>query len=397
MGSSVDQNGLPDSNSPSLHLSHPTPDECAKIWTNTSESWRDSLTLPVYLQESLFLSTVPLAKDGGMTTWVLVEKNLPPDQRPILCSCESFLKRSLMSDADGKIEEVIVHGIASVFCPPEYRRRGYAARHMTEVSKALYTWQLDQARVVGSILYSDVGKIYYAKLGWQPNPTNWHVEFPPMNTPKSPLTQELVEDDLPELCKRDEAIIRAAMATPADGVKKRLMVLPNLDHMLWHIAKENFATEQLFSKIPRAKGVIAGPPGSQVWAIWTYRYYGHPNAESPSNVLYILRLVVEGDDSANKPPSTGENGLQTTKLDKQVCYLVAVLQAAQAAAAEWRLDSVKLWEPSPWVQHVISESKINHWIVEREEDSIASGLWYDENGGLGTAPVWINNEHYAWC
>jgi hypothetical protein len=49
------------------------------------------------------------------------------------------------------------------------------------------------------------------------------------------------------------------------------------------------------------------------------------------------------------------------------------------------------------VQHVISESKINHWIVEREEDSIASGLWYDENGGLGTAPVWINNEHYAWC
>jgi hypothetical protein len=217
MGSSLGQNSLPDSKSPDLHLSHPTPNECVKISTNNSDSWRDSLTRPVFLQESLFLATVPLAKDGGMTTWILVEKNLPQDHRPIFCSCETFLKRSLMSDADGKIEEVIVHGIASVFCPLGYRRRGYAARHMTEVAKALRTWQSDQGKVAGSVLYSDIGKTYYAKLGWQPNPTNWHVEFPPMNIPKSPLTQELVEDDLAELCKRDEAIIRAAMATPADG------------------------------------------------------------------------------------------------------------------------------------------------------------------------------------
>jgi hypothetical protein len=238
-----------------------------------------------------------------------------------------------MSDADGKIEEVLVHGIASVFCPLGYRRRGYAARHMTEVAKALRTWQSDQGKVAGSVLYSDIGKTYYAKLGWQPNPTNWHVEFPPMNIPKSPLTQELVEDDLAELCKRDEAIIRAAMATPADGVKKRFTILPDLDHMLWHIAKESFATEQLFGKIPRAKGAIAGPSGSQVWAIWTHRYYGHPMAESPSNVLYILRLVVEGDDSANKTPSTGEKGLRAGQEKKQVCSLIAVLQAAQAEGA----------------------------------------------------------------
>jgi hypothetical protein len=397
MGSSVGQNSLSDSKSPDLHLSHPTPNECVKISTNNSDSWRDSLTRPVFLQESLFLATVPLAKDGGMTTWILVEKNLPQDHRPIFCSCETFLKRSLMSDADGKIEEVIVHGIASVFCPLGYRRRGYAARHMTEVAKALRTWQSDQGKVAGSVLYSDIGKTYYAKLGWQPNPTNWHVEFPPMNIPKSPLTQELVEDDLAELCKRDEAIIRAAMATPADGVKKRFTILPDLDHMLWHIAKESFATEQLFGKIPRAKGAIAGPSGSQVWAIWTHRYYGHPMAESPSNVLYILRLVVEGDDSANKTPSTGEKGLRAGQEKKQVCSLIAVLQAAQAEAMKWRLDHVKLWEPSPWVQHVITESKINHCVVERKEDSIASGMWYDENGGLGMTPVWINNERYAWC
>lgn len=187
------------------------------------------------------------------------------------------------------------------------------------------------------------------------------------------------------------------MAKLKDGVNKHIMILPDLDHMLWHIGKENFATERLFGKIPRAKGAIAGLPGSQVWAIWTHRYYGHPNAESPNNVLYILRLVVEGDDSANTPSSTKEDSLQITIQDKKASCLIAVLQDAQAEATEWRLDHIKLWEPSPWVQHVITESKIDHRVVEREEDSIASGMWYDEKGGLGTPPVWINNEHYAWC
>ncbi len=397
MGSFIGQNGLPNSNSPDLHLTHPTPDECVKIWTNTSASWRDSLTPPIYLQEQSFLSTVPLAKNNGMTTWILVDKNLSQDHRPILCSCETFFKRSLMSDIEGKVEEVVVHGIASVFCPPEYRRRGYAARHMTELARALFTWQSDQAKVAGSVLYSDVGKIFYAKLGWQPNATNWHVEFPPMKVPKSQLTKKLVEEDLAELCKRDEGFIRAAMAKPTDGVKKVLTILPDLNHMLWHIGKENFATEQLFRKIPHVKGAIAGPPGNQVWAIWAHRYYGHPNADSSNNVLYILRLVVEGDESANKPLSTKETRLSTAKHEKQVGSLIAVLQYAQAEAAEWQLDHVKLWEPTPWVQEAIRNSNLNHSVVEREEDSVASGLWYDENGASGAAPAWINNEHYAWC
>ncbi|KAL8793848.1 MAG: hypothetical protein Q9195_003574 [Heterodermia aff. obscurata] len=385
------QNGLPDSDSPDLHLTQATPDECIKIWTGTSASWRDSLTDSVYLQEQLYLTTVPLAKNNGMTTWILVEKDSPPNNRRILCSCESFLKRSLMSDNDGQVEEVIVHGIASVFCPLEYRRRGYAARHMTELAKVLRCWQSDQARVAGSVLYSDIGKNFYAKFGWKPNVTNWHLEFQSKSLPRSSLAHELSEDDLGELCERDEAIIRAAMATPADKVKKLITILPDLDHMLWHIGKENFATERLFGKRPRAKGAIAGPPGGQVWAIWTHRYYEHPNVATSGNVLYILRLVVQGDDHFSK------NSLRTEEQSRQADFLIAVLQRAQAEAAEWRLKYVKLWEPSPWVQTVIKKSSINYRIVEREEDSIASGLWYDENDGHEATPMWINNEHYAWC
>ncbi|KAL8814678.1 MAG: hypothetical protein Q9223_006117 [Gallowayella weberi] len=394
------QHELPDSDSPNLELTQATPKECAKIWTYTSASWRDSLTVPVYLQEQLCLSNVPLARNGGMTTWILVEKDLPPDQRRIFCSCESFLKRSLMSSTNGKAEDVIIHGVASVFCPLEYRRRGYAARHMKELAKALRTWQSHDARVVGSVLYSDIGKAYYAKFGWKPHVSNWHMEFPPMNLPRSPIAQDIVEDDLERLCERDEAIIRDAMAKPTDEGKKVVTILPDLDHMLWHIGKEEFATKQLFGQRPRSKGVIAGLPGRQVWALWTHRYYMHPNSEAAGNVLYILRLVVEGDETANKPSSCRDKefqGEEQEEQERQVQSLIAVLQCAQAEAAEWQLDHVKLWEPTPWVQDVIRKSNIFHRIVEREEDSVTSCLWYEGDSGQETAPQWINNEHYAWC
>ncbi|OJD30433.1 lysine acetyltransferase protein [Diplodia corticola] len=376
--------GLPESTSPNLHLSHPTPEECVQISTKTSASWKDSLTLPVYLEESKYLATVPLAKNNGLTMWILVDKNLPQNERPILCSCESFRKRSLTSDADGNVEDNMVHGIASVYCPPEYRGRGYGTRHMKEMAKVLYSWQSEQVKCVGSVLYSDIGKTYYANLGWKPNPTNSHVLFQPAKIAKRRIAKEIMEGDLAELCDRDEKMVRKIMATPAKA-KRRLTIVPDLDHMLWHIGKEDFATQFLFGKIAQAKGAIAGPPGRQVWAIWTHRYYNHPDAESPDNVLYILRLVVEGQDS------------HAEIFEEQVDYLTAVLQTAQAEATDWRLNCVNLWNPTPLVRSMIAQSGIEYSMVEREDDSIASGLWYDENGGVGPAPEWLNNEHYAWC
>jgi hypothetical protein len=163
---------LPPSDSAFLCLDHQTEEERRTIWRNTAASWKDCLDLATYLTESQYLTTVPLAENGGMTTWISVDKRLPPDHRFILCSCESFRKRWIASDAAGKAEENIVHGIASVFCPPEYRGKGYAARHMREMAQVLRKWQSDDGRPIGSVLYSDIGKIYYQKLGWIPNRTN---------------------------------------------------------------------------------------------------------------------------------------------------------------------------------------------------------------------------------
>jgi hypothetical protein len=380
----------PASTSSNLGLTHPTPDECIQIWTNTSLSWKDSLTVPLYLAESQFLTTIPLAKDGGMTTWILVDQTLPASRRKVLSSCESFRKRSLLRSA-GKVEDVIIHGIASVFCPSECRGRGYAARLMREVAQELRGWQSNHGRPIGSVLYSDIGKEYYARLGWLPNPTNSHLEFAPVKHGWPSQARAISEADLGKLCCRDENAVREALAKPEPETKTQVTILPDLEHMLWHLCKEDFATKYLFSKVPQAKGAIAGVPGKLVWAIWTRRYYNHVESAEHDNVLYILRLVIEGDATANRPndyeqPRVTIDGAQGDSLK-------AVLEAAQAEAAEWRLDRVKLWEPSPLALESIEKSGLNYDVVERQEESIASAFWFDDS----PPPTWINNQHYAWC
>ncbi|KAJ4012297.1 hypothetical protein NW752_007971 [Fusarium irregulare] len=92
---------------------------------------------------------------------------------------------------------------------------------------------------------------------------------------------------------------RIAMGMPSE--KRRFIIVPNVEHMLFLIKKGDLATKSLFDHIPKAKGCIAGSPGRQVWAIWYHRYYGHPDSTDASNVLHIMRLVVEGDDTRGWP------------------------------------------------------------------------------------------------
>lgn len=46
-----------------------------------------------------------------------------------------------------------------------------------------------------------------------------------------------------------------------------MVILPDLDYMLWHIRKEEFATNYIFGEKAEAKGTIAGVPGKQVWIV----------------------------------------------------------------------------------------------------------------------------------
>jgi hypothetical protein len=391
------QNILPISTSPSLGLRTPNDKELKEIWASTATMWADALPPTAYYEEQARLETAPLAKDGGMTHWILVDTGLSAPDRQILSSCETYRKRAFLSDAHGKVKECIVYGVASVLCPEEFRGRGYAVRMLMELSKQLYSRQTADLPCLGSILYSDIGRQYYAKLGWHPNITNSHVELERTSTPWPSTATPLRSNDLVELCRRDEAMLRDTMAaTPSDG-SIRMAIVPDVEHMLTHHAKEEIACDYIFGETPTAKGAIAGSSKNKVWAIWTHRYYHHPDSKDPHNVLYILRLVIESDPTATRLLADAQLRPSKHIYDETLESLKAVLQAAQAEAAKWELDVVQIWDPTQLAKDLLAKSELDHVEVERQEEHIASLLWYDKHGEMGCKPpLWVNCEHYAW-
>jgi GNAT superfamily N-acetyltransferase/regulator of extracellular matrix RemA (YlzA/DUF370 family) len=376
---SLNDHTLPDSNSRALHLTHPTDAESLSIWSMSANSWKDALPESVYLKESSYLTTVPLAKHGGMTQWVLVDKDLPPDQRPLLASCETFRKRSWISTSEegvNRVKESITHGVASVYCESKYRGRGYASRLMKELAKKLQNWQqTGTMNCVASVLFSDIGKQFYTKLGWRAFPS-YHIEFAPSASISSRTAKPLFAEELAELCKKDEELARKAMIDAHNDRKTKFMIVPDHDHMLWHHSKEEFVAEALFQKTPMIKGAIAGEPGNRVWAVWTHRFYEPPETAS-NNVLYVLRLVVEkqSDDLS------------------QIEQLKTVISAAQAEAADWNLHRVTIWDPSPQVLGLVKHMGIPYREEHRQEEGICSLLWYGPEESI----EWMSSEKYGWC
>ena len=150
---------FPPSESPHLALLHPTQEEKVETWKLNGASWRGAMPISIYLRREAHLEDQPFTKDGGITFWILVDSTLPPNERPILGSCESFRKQALVA-RDGRVEDSVSHGIGSVFCNPEYRRRGYAQRMIAELGKKLDTWnQGEGTKTDFTVLYSDIGKV----------------------------------------------------------------------------------------------------------------------------------------------------------------------------------------------------------------------------------------------
>lgn len=379
----MNSTALPEWNSPTLHLTQPTPEERLATWKLNGVNWGTALKPQEYLEREAHLMEVPLAREGGITHWILVDSSLPPNRRPILGSCESLRKRVLLSQ-NGVVSEMVTNGVGSVFCNPEYRGRKYASRMLQELGKKLKEWQADKSlgekKCPFSILYSDIGKKYYASHGWHVFPSS-HVSLPPTALPSHSQTTctPLTDADIQPLCDFDEAQLRAQLAADKDN-KVQVALIPDHDTMQWHHLRETFMTSKIFQKQPTIKGAIAGPPGSRVWAIWTRSFYG-PLVPTSGNALHILRLVIEdgtpSSDNAKK--------------------LKSVLELAQHEAVKWQVSEVQFWNPTPVVKDLLHQTGLQWKEEDREHESIASLMWYGEGSGQQDEISWVANEKYGWC
>ncbi|KAL7924320.1 hypothetical protein ACQKWADRAFT_286441 [Trichoderma austrokoningii] len=385
--------GLPSSNSPTIILTNPTPPERSRTWTYSQPEWGNSLSVPEYLHREEYLLTIPLARDGGITNWILTDSAaaVDPDtaERPVLASCETLRKRALVRGGgkDGIVRDVWAHGIASVFTYTGFRGRGYASKMMELLGGYMQATQRESGEPAFSVLFSDIGKEFYAKHGgWMPL-ENTQIEYRVKESPveyDASVIKLLGDEDLPALAERDEELIRKEMALPnsSDASKTRVAILPDIDTLQWHLYRQAFICDTAYGRKPAVHGALYASPstGSRVWGIFERNHYGGPN-KPEKNVLSFLRFVVE------------DSNISDLELSEAV---VGIFRAAEKEARDWECSKVEIWNPLGRVRKIVEDAaEFESIFVVRDAKNLASLNWFGD--GAAEDLDWVVNERFEWC
>ncbi|KAI5804991.1 hypothetical protein EDC01DRAFT_641664 [Geopyxis carbonaria] len=345
------------------------------IWVHdlNAASWAGDLSVQIYHKRERLLASQPLCRNGGLSSWVLVD---PAEDHKVLSSCETIKKDAFVSrpPIDGElkpeVETVVAHAIGSVFTPMEHRGQGYAGIMLQQLSD-----MLSRGNNHGfSVLYSDIGKKFYAKHGWIPHRSS-HLEFPAMQSNAVADIRYLRASDVPTLCVKDTLALEDELAGPAPHTKTRIAFHPDYQTMEWHWTREEFVGPILKKgcKKPTIKGAISSD--GKRWIIWN-RDFGRKKSQ-----LYIIRLV-----------NLSKNGIANEEEE-----IAKLLRVAANEAKIWGLQKVTLWNPDEiTVKAARRVAGKKAQVVDRETDSIPSLMMHDQ-GSEEEEVEWVSNEKYGWC
>lgn len=88
-----------------------------------SREWRSPFSPPAYFHREQHIDNQAVTQIGRTTFWVLVDMSAAISMpRWVIASCETHLKKALVTGGDGEVEEVVSHGKDSVIGSPEFRR-----------------------------------------------------------------------------------------------------------------------------------------------------------------------------------------------------------------------------------------------------------------------------------
>jgi hypothetical protein len=219
---------------------------------------------------------------------------------------------------------------------------------------------------------------FYAKLGWDPYPSN-QITLEPTSLEASeeiepiPGVELLQQDDIRALCDQDVISVTQSLADlPMQARNKTYAAfLPTYLQACWHFSKEDFKGTQ-GDKVPETKGAIS--PSQNVWIYWF-----HNTTESK---LKIQRVVVL--DSSNK--------------ERNIEELTSLLRQAAKEARQWGIKEVIFWNPREEVRLAAEKVAKGGGIMVKEEERMESSVpclrW---KRGRKEDVVWDCNEFYAWC
>jgi hypothetical protein len=138
---------------------------------------------------------------------------------------------------------------------------------------------------VGSMLYSDIGSEYYAKLGWIPTTSNTQLEVLASESIKLMCAEYLTSEKLEELCIINQEVRRVSLVNDETSSKK-MAVIPDLQHMQWHHAKEeSVRLSNSFREDALCQRYYHWFTRLEIWVVWTHRYDSDPRQVPNENTL----------------------------------------------------------------------------------------------------------------
>ena len=214
-----------------------------------------------------------------------------------------------------------------------------------------------------------------------------------------PEARPLYTEDLDELCEVDEAQVRQSLNSRGKNSNTAVALIPDVQTIRWHHAREEYVGKQLHGKAPKVKGAIVGSEkGKRVWCYWTRMWYNQNPDEVKGNTLHILRIVIEDQGSASweRNGTGGTNG--STADHSHDSAIAALLLMAQREAEEWKVGEVEAWNPSAATVAAAQKLDPEAKVIKRDSESIASLRWFPPHEGeVADSIDWIGNEKYGWC
>ncbi|KAI0746877.1 hypothetical protein C8Q80DRAFT_1321816 [Daedaleopsis nitida] len=388
-----------------LTLFPATPEQTIESRKRTFVQWARGQSLEEYLHKDAIQENDEHAANGKLITWVLAPRS-DPSTLDFLCSCETFRRAALvarhsptspalpLAASTADVQEVTAYAVASVFTPPQNRRKGYA-QHMMR----LLHWALappaalspstfptaewgppPDARMPAdarfSVLYSDVGREFYRACGTAPGARDgWVFKL-------KPDVLRLTESDVAALYAHDARWIRDDLARGRSsasssglsscspgasiarvGARTLCTFLPDAGVGLFVVRRTMDFTPALEPVLPTSTWGLALLP---------------PSASTLSDVLIPA-------PSASPFPfvtyTLDPRALVVARLRADAETLPALLAALLVVARSERVEKVELWY-MPAALRAVAERE--GWRTAERGEHLSALKWYDSDGGHGT-------------
>ncbi|KAI0944814.1 hypothetical protein AcW1_001660 [Taiwanofungus camphoratus] len=386
----------------------------------TAAVWGKNLNADQYVYRDAVMDAQEHAADGKLITWVLAPRN-DPKTLDFMCSCETFRRTGVIKIRSQnmqapKLIEATSYGIASVYTPPQKRRKGYA-QHMMRLlhwvlaprsalpAKFPSAWGspplirgLRVSNAQWSVLYSDVGEDFYRACGPDENSAaGWLVRGALKSVYHLPPSSVGAE---------------AAGIVTEGGVRQRWdWLTENKTKALWEMDAEWMKNDLI--KSSNSHTLFAFLPDKGVGAFTIQRTMSFTEAMDPVFPTDIWGVILFPNDVTDWEGflTNNRNNIDlptfaTWTLDVQVAPRTLVVTRLRAntmtfphllnklvqAAGKNSIERIEIWSLPEVLQPLASNAG---WKTAKRRDHLSAFKWYGE---VGEDQVeWMFNEKFSWC